>query len=283
VLLGVIGGLVLAYAIILPALYFSQRSLIYPAPPRFPDLPEGYGAVRLRTADGLELAAAYLPPRPGKPVLVFFHGNGDSWDGAAQANAVLVAAGYGVLVPEYRGYGTNPGSPSETGLYADGRAALGWLVAQGVPERQIVLVGNSLGSGVATQLASERKVRALVLVSAFSALPDIAAEKFWWLPVRSLVKDRFDNIGKLAKISPPVLIIHGLADTMIPPDHAERLAAARMGAGLVLVPGQDHDLAYSPVSQAAVLNWLERLPSEPPPDPGRNIGQPDMQPAQHQP
>lgn len=258
VVLGIVGGIALAYAIILPALYFSQRSLVFPAPPRFPDLPEGFGPVRLKTADGLELAGAYRPPQQGRPVLVFFHGNGDSWAGAALATKGLAAAGYGVLAPEYRGYGTNPGSPSEAGLYADGRAALDWLDGHGVRPEQTVLVGNSLGSGVATQLASERPVGALMLVSPFTSVPDVAAEKFWWLPVRWLARDRFDNAAKIARVQAPVLVMQGLADSVIPPAQAERLAAARQGTDYLAVPGADHDLAYWPAAQAQQLDWLQQ-------------------------
>lgn len=281
--LGVLGGVLLAYAIILPALYFSQRSLIFPAPASFPDLPQGYGAVRLRTSDGLELATAYRPAQLGKPVLVFFHGNGDNWTGGARALDALAKAGYGVLLPEYRGYGTNPGEPNEQGFYRDGRAALAWLAAHEIKPGRTVLIGNSIGSGVATQLASESSPAALVLISPFSSLPDVAAEKFRWLPVRWLVRDRFDNAAKLGTVKAPVLVLHGTADTMIPPEHAQRLAVANPRARLELLPGFDHDLAYAPAAQQASLQWLEAVLSHPAPDPGGHVGQPQVQPAEQQP
>jgi uncharacterized protein len=253
---GVLGGVALAYAIVLPALYFSQRSLVFPAPSGFADVPDGFVRVTLRTSDGLDLAAVWRAPQPGQPVAVFFHGNGDSWAGAALATQALAAAGYGVLAPEYRGYGTNPGEPSEEGLYRDGRAGLQWLGQQGIAPARTVLIGNSLGSGVATQLATERPVGALVLVSPFTSVPDVAAEKFWWLPVHWLARDRFDNLAKIGQVKAPMLVLQGLADSVIPPAQAERLAKAREGTNYVAVPGADHDLAYQPLAQQAQLRWL---------------------------
>lgn len=149
VLIGIAAGTGLAYAVLLAGLYAAQRSLIYPAPLQFSATPDGYRRIALHTADGLTLAALFRPPAPGRRVIVFFHGNGDNWDGAARANQLLSEAGYGVLLAEYRGYGANPGVPGEQGFYTDGRAALDWLAAQGFSAAQTVLVGNSIGSGPA--------------------------------------------------------------------------------------------------------------------------------------
>ena len=116
-ILGIAIGIASSYAMIVPAVYFTQRSLIFPAPENFSEVPAGYEQISLRTSDGLDLAAINRRAAPGMPTLVFFHGNGDSWAGSAAATAALAQAGYGVLVPEYRGYGSNPGQPSEAGLY----------------------------------------------------------------------------------------------------------------------------------------------------------------------
>lgn len=258
-ILGIAIGIALSYAMIVPAVYFTQRSLIFPAPENFSEVPAGYEQVSLRTSDGLDLAAINRRAAPGMPTLVFFHGNGDSWAGSAAATAALAQAGYGVLVPEYRGYGSNPGQPSEAGLYKDGRAASAWLTARGVnPDRQ-VLVGNSLGSGVATQLALEFQPAALVLVSPFSSLSDVVVEKLPWLPGRWMVRDRFDNAAKIGKVTVPVLILHGTLDTMVAPAHARRLAAANPQAKLVLVPGYAHELAYKQAAQQLEIEWLGSL------------------------
>lgn len=257
---GVVIGIAVSYAMILPAVYLTQRSLIFPAPEHFSDVPTGFDQVSLRTADGLDLAAVYRPAAPGMPTIVFFHGNGDSWTGSAAATAALAEASYGVLVPEYRGYGGNHGKPSEAGLYKDGRAAIAWLKARGIGSDRLVLIGNSLGSGVATQLALDTRPAALVLVSAFSSLPDVVIEKLTWLPGRWMVSDRFDNAAKIGRITAPVLILHGTMDAMVLPAQAQQLAAANPRAKLVLVPGYAHELAYARPAQQIEIEWLRSVP-----------------------
>lgn len=241
--------------------FFTQRALIYPAPPPpAPGVPDGMLTATLQTEDGLSLRAAYRPAAGGLPVIIFFHGNGDSLAGAAAATERLGAGGYGLLLVEYRGYGGNPGSPSESGLYRDGRAALTWLAARGVKRDDVVLIGNSLGSGVATELASEGRVAALILVSGFTSLTDVVSGLYPWAPVRLLLRDRYDNRAKLPQVSAPVLILHGTHDTLIPVGHGERLAAASARGSLIRIDGAGHDLAYLPVSQARIAAWLAQLP-----------------------
>ncbi len=259
-LFGIGLGLAMGYGGVFGALYISQSSMIYPAPGIGATVPSGYHTIKYTTADGLDLAALFRPPAMGKRVLVFFHGNGDSWDGAAAANRLPAEAGYGVLLVEYRGYGSNPGKPSEAGLYADGRAALAWLKAeQGIGADQVVLVGNSLGSGPATQLASETGTAGLVIISGFTSLPDVVGDKLPWVPARLLTRDSYDNLAKLPSIRAPVLLLHGLDDTMIGPDHARALGKANPQARLALIPGFGHELAYYDPSQIALLGWLNGL------------------------
>lgn len=252
-ILTIVAGL---YLLLLAAVFLLQRQLIYPIPDRIADLPQGFEAVRLSTNDGLALSAAYRPAREGMRTVVFFHGNADSWDGGSAATARLVDEGYGILLPEYRGYGGNPGSPAEEGLYADGRAALAFLKARGIDDSAIVLIGNSLGSGVATQLAIEGKPAALVLISAYESLPNVAASKVAWLPVRLLVRDRFDNIGKMGRVEAPVLVLHGDADAVIPFSHGRALANAAPRGTFVAFPNIGHELAYIEAGQVAVNGWL---------------------------
>jgi len=256
---GVGAGIALAYGATIPALYAAQDGLIFPAAGSPADLPDDYEEASLSTADGLHLRAAWRPPAPGRPVALFFHGNGDSLTGAARATRVLAEAGYGVMLAEYRGYGGNPGKPGEAGLYADGRAALAWLAGKGIERRQVVVIGNSMGSGVAVQLAREGRVAALVLVSAYSSLPELAAQKLPWVPARWLVRHHFDNAAKLPSVDEPVLIQHGTADTMIAPSHAQTLARAQPHARLELLDGLDHDLAWDRRAQEMQRDWLEAV------------------------
>ena len=253
---GVIVGAVLVYGLIVAAAWLGQRKLIYPAPSGKQAVPGGYERVLLQTSDGLTIEAAWREGLPGRPVAVFFHGNGDRWSGAAQAMAPLARAGFGVLLPEYRGYSGNLGSPAEDGLYRDGDAAIEWLRDRGIADQRIVPIGNSLGSGVATRMAVTHGLDRLVLVSPFTSLPDAASAKFRFLPVRLLMEDRYDNRAMLSDYGGTALILHGAGDSLISIDHARTLAD--LSDRFVLVPFEQagHELAYLPEAGQAVRRWL---------------------------
>jgi len=249
----------LGFSGVVGVLYAYQRELIYPVPTIDRTVPSGFQPISYRTEDGLTLNAGYRPARPGMPTLLFFHGNAVNWQSAQYTTELAVARGYGVLAAEYRGYGGNPGSPSEAGLYADGRAALDWLLAQGVAADRIVLVGNSLGSGVATELASQVHTRALVLVSPFMSMTATAANTYPFAPVDWLLADRFENAAKIDRVAMPVLVVHGEADELIPLDHARQLAAANPAAQLVALPGLGHNMAGKAEAQVPQLVFLDAL------------------------
>lgn len=249
----------LAFSGFVAALYGYQRELIYLVPDIDRSMPQGFVPVSYQTSDGLDLAAGYRAAQPGQPTLLFFHGNGVDWQTTYHTTELVAAYGYGVLAAEYRGYGGNPGTPDERGLYRDGRAALAWLLAQGVAENDIVLVGNSLGSGVATELAQQRAVRALILISPFKSLSATAANTYPYVPVDWLLHDRFDNIAKLGNVSAPVLVVHGVDDELIPLSHARELVAARPGAQLVALPGLRHNMSGEPQAQLPQLLFLQDL------------------------
>ena len=252
----------IAYIAMLVTLTLAQRYFIYPAPRGEGFVPPGFEEIAYGTADGLELSAGYKRAVGGMPTILYFHGNGADWQSSVVATDRLTPAGYGVLAAEYRGYRGNPGRPSEDGLYEDGRAALGWLEQRGVEPNDVVLVGNSIGGGVATQLATEIDPRALVLISPFASLPQVASEKLWWLPVRLLLRDTYDNEAKLAALRVPILILHGDADDLIPDHHARQLAAANPAARLAIYPGVGHDLAWHDAAERKVLEFLESIDAE---------------------
>jgi pimeloyl-ACP methyl ester carboxylesterase len=257
--LALIAGL---YVAALAYLFVRQRALIYPAPRHAPvtALP-GFQMVRLRAEDGLTLAAAYRAGR-SDPTVVYFHGNGNDLAAADRATRMLGAAGYSLLLVEYRGYGGNPGTPSEQGLYRDGRAALAWLAAHGVASARTVLIGNSLGSGVATRLAAEQSVAGLALVSGYSSLAEVIGPHYPWVPVSLLLTERFDNRAALPRVSAPILLLHGVGDRLIAADHSRRLAALNSRARLELVPGAGHELAWLPTAQARILRWLAKIEAQ---------------------
>ena len=251
--------LLVVYAAVVGLLFHFQRSLIYLPPDQPVRLPTGFDRVTLRTADGLDLAAAWRPGRAGLPPVIWFHSNGDTLGGSATGVADLVARGHPALLVEYRGYGRNPGAPDERGLYADGRAARHWLKDRGYPPDRHLLIGHSLGSGVAAQLAAEQAPAALVLISPFTSIPDVVRYRFnGLLPADALVRDRFASIGKVARIAAPVLVLHDRGDSAIPIAHGEALAAAA-GAELLRFSGHGHQLAYAMPGRRAVAEWVAQL------------------------
>lgn len=263
VLSGFVGAAVLGYLALVTLFYFQQNRFVYPAPQDLAVLPAGFEDVELATSDGLRLRAMYRQASGDKPTAIFFHGNGGSLSGSVAATERLANRGVGLLLVEYRGYGGNAGAPSEQGFYRDGRAAIAFMESRGVDHSDLVLIGNSIGGGTATQLATEIGPKALILISAFSSLPDVAAEKMGWLPVRLIARDNFANADKISAIRVPVLIQHGEADDLIPFDHAKTLAAAQPNAVLQPFPSAGHDLAFWPEAQSAQYIWLAALGAEP--------------------
>ncbi len=249
------GGIYVALAL---ALAVFQRGFIYPAPPVSGEVPAGFELVSYATADGLNLRAGYRAAADGKPTIAYFHGNGADWQSSVVATDRLVPDGYGVLAAEYRGYSGNPGKPSEQGLFSDGRAALKWLDEQGVGPQELVIIGNSIGTGVAVQMAQEIQPAALVLISPFNSLEQLVGEKIWWLPTSLLLRDRYRSDLKLPDVAAPILVLHGEADTLIPAAHARQLAARNPRAILETYPGAGHELAWLDLAERRTLQFLQR-------------------------
>jgi fermentation-respiration switch protein FrsA (DUF1100 family) len=183
--------------------------------------------VRLATADGLDLLAWWLPPPDkGRAVIAYFHGNGGHIGYRAERLRALAEAGFGALFLEYRGYGGNPGSPSEEGLYADARAALAFVDEEGVPPERLVLYGESLGTAVAVQMASERPVGALVLESPYTSVEALGRHHYPLLPVKLVLRDRFDAAARIGAVRAPILVLHGERDQVVPVAFGRALYAA---------------------------------------------------------
>lgn len=216
-------------------MYLGQRRLMYLPSSNLPDpalsgVPEMH-PVPLNTADGLELVSWYRPPPgSGRPVLVFFHGNAGHIGFRGDKLRPYLDAGFGVLIVEYRGYGGNPGRPSEQGLYADGRAALAFLERERVPTDRLVLYGESLGAGVAVRLAAERAedrpVGAVVLEAPFTSIAAVAQWHYFYLPAYWLVKDRFDIEAWIGRIKAPLFVLQGERDEVVPVSLGRALYAA---------------------------------------------------------
>jgi fermentation-respiration switch protein FrsA (DUF1100 family) len=234
----------LLYLLFTSLAYLFQRKLQYFPDPTSVPLPsasryQGLETVNLATTDGLRLLAWYWPGT-FTTTLVIFHGNAGHRGHRLDWIEDLHSLGYGVFILDYRGYGGSQGSPTEDGLYRDGEAALGWLEKQAV--RDLVYLGESLGCGVVVELAKRRPPRALILQSSFSSALDVARNAYPYLPVRLLMKDRFDSKKKMAKILCPVLFIHGERDSIIPLKLGRALYdAANEPKRWFPIPGADHN------------------------------------------
>ena len=246
--LGVAGVVVLVLALVTGLLWGFQRKLVY-----LPDAgPVGSAGaavpgardVELRTSDGLTLAGWFVPGRsPDAVTVLVANGNGGHRGLRAPLARALSDEGLGVLLFDYRGYGGNPGSPTEDGLARDVRAARAFLVEEaGVRPERLLYLGESLGAAVVTELATEHPPAGLVLRSPFVDLPSVAAEHYPLLPVRTLLWDRFPVAEQLARVDVPTTVVLGSADSIVPPDQSRAVAgaAARLHR-LVEVPGADHN------------------------------------------
>nr|WP_298931933.1 alpha/beta fold hydrolase [uncultured Erythrobacter sp.] len=244
------------YITVLIILWAFQSHFVYPAPQPRAALTPGYEEVTLQTADGLALRSFYRAAEKGLPTAVYFHGNGGTLQAASYSNAAFADAGFGVLMVEYRGYGGNSGNPSEAGFYRDGEAAMEWLFAQGLSATEIVIVANSIGGGVGTEMALRYDPAALVLVAPFTSLPDAAQSNLWWLPARGLVREQYDNAGKITQLDMPVLIQHGTSDVVVPYEHGRALSQLAADAEFQTFEGAGHGLSFTTRSQEARRDWI---------------------------
>ncbi|MBT3764536.1 MAG: alpha/beta hydrolase [Rhodospirillaceae bacterium] len=224
-MISIVSSLLGAYLVFVIALFALQRSMIYhpgSAPPsptqmRVPEMK----VVSASTADGLELSGWFAPPKPEKPLIVLFHGNAGSVADRAFKARRYMDWGYGVLLAEYRGFGGNPGNPSEEGLYADARAWLKFADDQGLGPDNLVIYGESLGSGPAVRMAWEfakqnTPVAALVLEAPYTTLADVAQHHYPIVPAQWLVRDRFNSAAIISEINTPLIIVHGTLDGTVP-------------------------------------------------------------------
>lgn len=213
----------------LVALFFAQRSFIFPAPQTVRTSPEaaGFGAAEehlLTAADGETVIVWHVPAKPGRAVMLYFHGNGDFLAGLVGRFRDITQDGTGLVALSYRGYAGSSGRPSERGLLLDAAAAYAFALARYSADR-IVVWGFSLGSGVAVALAADREIAKLVLEAPYTSISDIAAAAFPVLPVRWLIRDPFRSDQRIARVTAPLLIMHGARDATIPIKLGERLFA----------------------------------------------------------
>ncbi|MGH9009500.1 MAG: alpha/beta hydrolase [Acidimicrobiia bacterium] len=257
-------------ALLVGVLWGYQRRFIYhpdtaPVPMASAFL-EGARDVGLQTDDGLVLGAWFVPPEaPGRNLAVLVaNGNAGNRASRVPLAAKLREAGFGVLLFDYRGYGGNSGRPTEGGLALDARAALRGLTVQiGVPRPWTIYLGESLGAGVVTELASEYPPAGLLLRSPFTDLAAVGQRHYPFLPVRLLLRDRYPVRERIAGIDVPTTVVFGPRDSIVPPGQSQQVADAAANLfETVPVQGADHNdpaLAHGSELIAAVERLAEHL------------------------
>ncbi|HXZ68834.1 MAG TPA: alpha/beta hydrolase [Alphaproteobacteria bacterium] len=239
------------YIAVLIGVALGQHKLTYiPNRRRIPPASLGLGHVRehvIEAPDGAELVAWHGPAGPGKPTLLYFHGNGGGLIDRAPRFELYRKAGIGLFIMSYRSYSGSTGVPSEPDNVADAHRAWDYLVSLGVAPEDIVLYGESLGTGVAVQVATRCRPRALILEAPYSSLVDIGAWRFPYLPVRLLMKARYESMRYIGKVKTPLLVVHGEADGIVPIRFGRKLfaAAASEPKRFVAYAGSGHMETYN--------------------------------------
>jgi uncharacterized protein len=250
------GRRILVSALVFAGLYVGAvvlarlcyRSLLYPAPPDATEpLPDGATLLTLRASDGVPVHALEFLRADAKRTIVLFHGNGERMEWNADLAERLRARGLNVVLAEYRGYGRSKGEapPGEEGLYRDATAILDALTVLGIGSDHIVLWGQSLGTGVASEMARRGRGAALVLASPFTSVRAVGARLAPMFPMRLVLPDAYDTLQKAPEIHVPTLVIHGDRDEVVPYDMGQSIAAAIPGARLLTVAGGHHNDLFS--------------------------------------
>lgn len=246
----IVGVATLTYASTVAAAYYWQRSLMYFPDPARVRLPKAalpmVEEINLKTADGETIVGWTVPPKPGKPVILYFHGNGGNFAyGRIERFRELTSDGAGLLAINYRGFGGSTGTPTEVGLHLDADAAY-----QAATDRygadNLVGYGESLGTGVVTQLATRKPLKAVLLEAPYTSTASVAGRLFPWIPVSALMIDQFRSDHAIKSINAPLMIIHGDQDVVVPFDEGKALyELAAEPKQFVHASGAGHNDLYS--------------------------------------
>ncbi len=259
--------LVLTWIGIFVLVYPFQRKLLY-MPTGDHTSPAATGLIGatediIVTPDGERLVSWVSQAKPGQPTILYFHGNAGNIVWRADRFARLQSAGYGVRMVDYRGFGGSTGSPSEHGLIIDARATYDHMRAEGIAAHNIILFGESLGTGVAVQLAASHPVAAVILDSPFTSAADVGARQYPYLPVRWLMWDQFNSLAHITAIRAPLLIVHGDRDHVVPYQlGAQLFAAASEPKQLITLSGEGHTAPLDRGAWAAIVPFITRATSK---------------------
>lgn len=264
---GWIVTLCLVYCVFIGSLWLMQKSLMY-----FPDKgrfsPADWALkelepVTVSAQEGLVTTSWFIPPKKKtKYTIVFYQGNLAHLGYRNYKVRPWIDEGYGVVLVGYRGF-SNPGTPSEQGFYADARATLDAINKLGIPDKAMVFYGESMGTGVATQMATERQAAALILESPYTSVPDVGSDRYPMVPVRWLLRDKYDSLSKISSVHMPLLLLHGEQDTVVPAKFGKKLfATANEPKQAFYVPDAGHNNVYNAEVQQVILTYLAKLPTD---------------------
>lgn len=253
-----------AYLLVAIAAFVAQRKLMYfPDSTRVP--PESLGLVGveervLATPDGARLIAWYGRAAPGQPTVLYFHGNAGNLANRSERIRKYVARGLGIFMLSYRSYSGSTGRPTERNNVADARLAYDALIREGVPPESIILYGESLGSGIAVQLAATLPIGGIILDAPYTSIVDVAAAAYPYLPVRPFLLDRYETMRHLPSVSAPLLVVHGEADEVIPVAMGRAIyAAAKAPKEIVTIPGAGHSDHAHFGSTEEIFRWIQSI------------------------
>jgi len=208
------------YFLVLVFLYFYQRNLLYhPNENNYSEdkISVDIENVRIKTSDNIELLGWYHEKNlKDFKTLIFFHGNAGSLENRIHKLNHFRDMNINFLIIAWRGFSGNNGNPSEQGLYEDGKSAIDWLIKKGISEKNLILYGESLGTGVAIHLAQNKNFAGVILETPFTSMIDAAKKFYPYIPVKLLLKDKFENYKKIKNINSPILIMHGEVDQLVP-------------------------------------------------------------------
>ena len=225
--LEIIIGIIIIYVSVLVILFIFQRNLMY-----HPNENNYFGynlevnieKVNIKTPDNLSLLGWFHKKDLNKfKTIVYFHGNAGTLDNRIHKLNQFKDMDVNFLIIAWRGFSGNKGKPSENGLYIDGLSAVNWIIDQGVKEEDIILYGESLGTGIATEIAQNKNFAGVILETPFTSMIDAAKEFYPYIPINLLLKDKYENFKKIKNIDSPILIMHGEQDTIVPFKMGEKM------------------------------------------------------------
>jgi uncharacterized protein len=252
------------YLLAAGALFFFQRDLIFVPNTNTPNIGMAQmptmEVLYIPTEDGLSILSWYKLADEGFPTVLYFQGNAGNLETQSRLTLPIYESNFGLMMVEYRGYGGNGGEPTEMGFYLDGRAGLKYLNDLGIKNENIILYGRSLGTGTATQMAIEIEARGLILQAPFTSIYALGEERYPFLPIKLLARDKFNSLSKIKSVNEPLFIYWGNADKTVPPHMPlELFEAANNPKQKLIIPGGGHSNIFDKGGNEAVMEFLRRL------------------------